>query len=223
VAARDAPDARTRQARIVVGVLIVCLGLVPWVANWPYLFDPGSANREAGWLAAACGAVGIGVGIWVLAGMRFRGRAPVLTGQRWRYLGAAVALGGCLAVLFLILSTSELHMTGFPAWWVTMLLPVLFVPAGSEQQATATLTPAQYRTWCRILGGCLAVGLLLCVAAGFGIVSGNGLLAALLVPFGLVLLVFPVMFWAMYLRHQRGALQDSPGSVARELASDGEP
>ena len=202
-------DARTKQARIMGSILILCLGLVPLVVNWPYLFDPGSANREAGWLATACGAVGIGVGIWLLAGMRFRGRAPVLTGQRWRYLCAAVALGGCLTVLFLILSASELHMTGFPAWWVTMILPLLFVPAGSAQQATAPLTPAQYRTWWRILGGCLAVGLILCVAAGFGVVSGNGLLAGLLLHFGLVFLVFPVTFWAVFLRHQREALHDS--------------
>lgn len=223
MATRDAPDAHTRQAQIVVGVLVVCLGLVPWVAGWPYLFDPDSAHREAGWLAAACGTVGIAVGIWVLAGMRFRGRAPVLTGQRWRYLGAAVALGCCLTVSFLILGSGELHMSGFPAWWVMMLLPVLFVPAGSEQQTSAALTRDQYRTWCRILGGCLAAGLLLWVGAAVGIVSGNGLLAALLVPLGLVLVVFPVMFWAMYLRHQRGTAEEGPESAAREPASNGEP
>jgi hypothetical protein len=203
-------DARTKQVRIVGGALLLGLGLVPWVVNWPYLFGSDSANRVAGWVATACGTVAIAAAIWIFTGMRSRGRAPELTGQRWRYIWAGVMLAFCLLILFLALGASQPHvMTGVAALLMVGPVFLLFEPAGSAQQATAPLTPAQYRTWLRILGASLAVGLVIFVGAGVLGLNGHYLLAGFFLPFGLIFAVFSVIMWMTFLRHQRRALQDS--------------
>lgn len=204
-------DAGTKRAQIIGGVLVLCLGLVPWVVNWPYLFGPDSANRGAGWVATACGTVAIAAAIWTLMGMRFRGRTPELTGQRWRYIWVGVMLAFCLVILFLALGASQPHvMTGLPALLMVGSVFLLFEPAGSAQQQAVLLTPVQYRTWLGILGVCLALGLVLSVGAGILGLTGHYLLAGLFLPFGLSLVVFSVMIWTVVLRHQRRAQQDTP-------------
>lgn len=219
----DTSDARTKQVRIVGGALILCLGLVPWVVNWPYLFGPASASRGVGWLATACGTVAIAAAIWILTGMRSRGRAPELTGQRWRYISAAVMLILCLLILFLALGASQPQvMTGVPALLMVGSAFSLFEPAGSAQQPVGPLTPAQYRTWLWILGVSLAGGLVIFVGAGILGWTGHYSLAGLFLPFGLILAVFSIIMWTVFLRHQRRALQNSSEKTARELASDDE-
>jgi hypothetical protein len=211
VTTMNTSDVRAKQVRIVGGALLLCLGLVPWVVNWPYLFGPDSDNRVAGWVATACGTVAIAAAIWILTGMRVRGRVPELTGQRWRYISAGVILAFCLLILFLALGASHPHvMTGVPALLMISPVTLLFQPAGSAQQATAPLTPAQYRTWLRILCASLAVGLVIFVGAVILGLTGHYLLAGFFLPFGLILAVFSVIMWTVFLRHQRRALQDSP-------------
>lgn len=204
-------DARTKQVRIVGGVLILGLGLLPCVVNWPYLFDPDSASRGVGWLATACGTAAIAAAIWILAAMRSRGPDPELTGQRWRYIWAGVMMSLYLLLLFLALGASQPNvMTGVPALLMISPVTLLFQPAGSAQRPASPLTPAQYRTWLRILGMCLAVGLVLLVCAGILGSTGNYVFVAFFLPFGLMLVVFSVLMWTVFLRHQRQALQNSP-------------
>jgi hypothetical protein len=136
VTTMNTSDVRAKQVRIAGGVLIVCLGLVPWVVNWPYLLGPDEAARMVAWLAAACGTVAIAAAILILIGigMRSRGRAPELTGQRWRYIWAGVMSAGCLLLLFLALGASQPQvMTGVPALLMVTSVTWLFPPAGNAQ------------------------------------------------------------------------------------------
>jgi hypothetical protein len=136
VALTSTSQARAKQVQIAGGVLIVCLGLVPWVVSWPYLFSPDAAARMVAWLAAACGTVAIAAAILILIGigLRSRGRAPELTGQRSRYIWAGVMAAGSLLILFLALGASQPQvMTGVPALLMVTSVTWLFQPAGNAQ------------------------------------------------------------------------------------------
>ena len=194
---------RTKQVRLLCGLLAIGMGLVSVVANWPYLLGTTGEDRWVARFAAASGAAAIGVGAWLLRGPRSHGKALVLTRRQWRYGFAALMVSFLAALMVWSLSlTQPQAITAVPALLVSTFLLQLFVVEGSEEDHVVAFSDAQHRTWKRGIAGLMAIGLVAIAGAIALAVAGNLIGAGFLIPFGVIFLIFATMMRRQFLRRQ---------------------
>ena len=123
---------RTMQVRQVGGVLSLAAGAVPLILNLPYLFS-GDDRLTAG-LSIAAGLLAAGIGVWLLAGARSRGKEQVLTADRGRvkFMAAIAVLCAVMLIISLLLLRQPTTSTGLFGFLLANSFRMLFVPAGHQ-------------------------------------------------------------------------------------------
>ena len=118
---------RTMQVRQVGGVVSLAAGAVPLILNLPYLFS-GDDRLTAG-LSIAAGLLAAGVGVWLLAGARSRGKEQVLTTDRGRvkFMAALAVLCAVMLIVSVLLLQQPTTSTGLFGFLLANSFRMLFV------------------------------------------------------------------------------------------------
>lgn len=199
----DGVQRHTGLIRALGGTLVIAAGVVPIIANYPYLSSSVGDDRMMAWAAVGFGLAGVLMGLWILLARRTAGKTLIVTQRRWRYGAALVMTLLCAVLLVAALSTPPPQiLTGVPALMLASAVLQLFVPEGTEQDDVVPLSDAQRRTWRRAIALMGTIGFLaLCGAVALAM-SGSISWAGFLLPFAIVFLIFAILMKREVTRRQ---------------------
>ncbi|MGO4584928.1 hypothetical protein AB4Z38_13710 [Arthrobacter sp. 2RAF6] len=138
---------------------------------------------------------------------KIKGGQLVLTRRRWKYftlIGVVVAVTIMLVVTFVLPGRpgGNAALPLFPTI-VGLFVAQLYEPASSAQFKASDLSEKDAKTWKRISLGLVLVGIVVGSVAGIAGAAGNIGALALLLPIGMLFLVFAAAIWIMFRTRNR--------------------
>lgn len=189
------------RLRIADGLVIVALAVTSFFMIW--------SRETAAWLGilqSVMAVILLFLGAVVLIGRAKTGKL-VLTRRRWRYF-ALVGLIVVSIIVFVATSMLPARPEGNPALALFPLLVGLFLAQLYESEASARYKPSDLsehdvEVWKRNALVLAIIGIVLgCIAGTAGAIGNVGMLA-LLLPIGVLFLVFAAAIWIMLRKRNR--------------------